>query len=82
VSKLSNGDIEILIRQWLMEKPVLEIARNFQITCQRVHSITTRAVPVMVLSFGSDDPHQNYQRCQVYRFESRIVRDFHFDSPM
>ena len=41
VSKLTNRDIQRIIRQWLKEKPVAEIARDFQITRQRVYQLIT-----------------------------------------
>jgi len=39
VSKLTNRDIHRIIRQWANEKPVVEIAQNFQITRQRVYQL-------------------------------------------
>ncbi len=39
VSKLSNRDIQRIIQQWVNEKPVVEIARYFQITRQRVYQL-------------------------------------------
>jgi putative transposase len=39
VSKLSNRDIQKIIQQWVNEKPVVEIARYFQITRQRVYQL-------------------------------------------
>jgi len=41
VSKLTNRDIQRIIRQWVREKPVVEIARDFQITRQRVYQLIT-----------------------------------------
>jgi len=42
VSKLTNRDIQRIIRQWLKEKPVAKIARDFQITRQRVYQLITK----------------------------------------
>lgn len=42
MSKLSNRDIEKLILQWVREKPVVEIARHFQITRQRVYQLISQ----------------------------------------
>lgn len=39
MSKLSNRDIERIIRQWIKGKPVTEIAQYFQITRQRVYQL-------------------------------------------
>ena len=39
MSKLSNRDIQRIIQQWANEKPVVEIARYFQITRQRVYQL-------------------------------------------
>ena len=41
VSKLTNRDIRRIIRQWLKEKPVTQIARDFQVTRQRIYQIIT-----------------------------------------
>ena len=41
VSKLTNRDIQRIIRQWLKEKPVADIARDFQVTRQRVYQLIT-----------------------------------------
>jgi len=42
VSKLSNRDIQRIIRHWVKEKPVVEIARDFQVTRQRVYQLVTQ----------------------------------------
>jgi putative transposase len=42
VSKLSNGDIQRIIRHWVKEKLVVEIARDFQVTRQRVYQLVTQ----------------------------------------
>ena len=42
VSKLSDRDIERIIKQWLKEKPVAEIARDFQVTRQRIYQLINR----------------------------------------
>jgi len=42
VSKLTNRDIQRIIRQWVREKPVVEIARDFQVTRQRVYQLITQ----------------------------------------
>lgn len=39
MSKITNRDIQRIIRQWVKEKPVVEIARYFQITRQRVYQL-------------------------------------------
>jgi hypothetical protein len=39
VSKLSNRDIQRIIRQWVTEKPFVEIARYFPISRQRVYPL-------------------------------------------
>ena len=39
MSQLSNRDIQRIIQQWVNEKPVVEIARYFQITRQRVYQL-------------------------------------------
>ena len=39
VSKLSDRDIERIIKQWLKEKPVAAIARDFQVTRQRIYQL-------------------------------------------
>jgi putative transposase len=41
VSKLSNRDIQNIIQQWLQEEPVIQIAKEFQITRQRVYQLIT-----------------------------------------
>lgn len=50
VGKLSNRDIQWIIRQWVKEKPVVEIAWYFQITRQRVYqriNLFEKRVPVI-----------------------------------
>ena len=42
VSKLSDRDIQRIIQQWVKEKPVVEIARYFQITRQRVYQLISQ----------------------------------------
>ena len=44
MSKLSNRDIQRIIRQWEKEKPVIEIARYFQITRQRVYQLINQFI--------------------------------------
>jgi hypothetical protein len=39
VSKISDGDIQRIIQQWMKEKPLVEIAGYFQITRQRVYPL-------------------------------------------
>jgi putative transposase len=39
VSKLTNRDIERIIKQWRKEKPVAEISRYFGVTRQRIYQI-------------------------------------------
>ena len=41
MSKLTNRDVQRIIRQWVREKPVVEIARDFQVTRQRVYPLIT-----------------------------------------
>ena len=41
MSKLTNRDIRRIIRQWLTEKPVAQIARDFQVTRQRIYQVIT-----------------------------------------
>ncbi len=41
MSKLTNRDILRIIRQWVREKPVVEIARDFQVTRQREYQLIT-----------------------------------------
>jgi len=41
VSKLTNRDIQRIIRQWLKEKPVADSARDFQVIRQRVYQLIT-----------------------------------------
>ena len=42
MSKLSNRDIQRIIQQWVKEKPIVEIARYFRITRQRVYQLINR----------------------------------------
>ena len=39
VSKLTNRDIERIIKQWQKEKPVAEISQYFQVTRQRIYQV-------------------------------------------
>jgi len=39
VSKLTNRDIERILKQWQKGKPVAEIARYFQVIRQRIYQI-------------------------------------------
>ena len=39
MSKLTNRDIERIIKQWQKEKPVAEISRYFGVTRQRIYQI-------------------------------------------
>jgi putative transposase len=41
VGKLSNRDIQNIIQQWLQEEPVIQIAKEFQVTRQRVYQLIT-----------------------------------------
>jgi len=42
VSKLSDRDIQRIIWQWVREKPIVEIAWDFQITRQRVYQLISQ----------------------------------------
>jgi hypothetical protein len=42
VSKLTNRDIQRIIRQLVKERPVVEIAQYFQITRQRVYQLVDK----------------------------------------
>jgi putative transposase len=42
VSKLTNRDIQKILRQWLNEEPVTQIAREYQVTRQRVYQLITQ----------------------------------------
>ena len=41
MSKLTNRDIQRIIRQWLKEKPVADSARDFQVIRQQVYQLIT-----------------------------------------
>jgi putative transposase len=41
MSKLTNRDIQRIIRQWVRKKPVVETARDFQVNRQRVYQLIT-----------------------------------------
>jgi hydrogenase 3 maturation protease len=55
VSKLTNRDIQRIIRQWLKEKPVAEIARDFHKKRDRYQTMTTNILLGIGNTLNGDD---------------------------